>query len=454
MSKSRLHVSSGTFGVFLTMALVAMLGVSGALALVDAETHNYDDSWGPEGLTMSRQAGDKLELNFSLSSWTIGSMDVNGRAANVIRMPGVFLPNDAGAPDLPGISQYIALPNGAMATVRLIDSRQETYYGVDMAPAPVIPLDTDDGPLVYTRDNAIFAKDTYYPENPLLVGNIAAIRGVEAAMLGITPFQYNPVRQELVVFRDMRFEITFEGGNGQFGEDRLRSKWFDPILNDIFLNASSLPVVGDPVSRGNRTPDFEYVIISPPLPSYLAWADSLRRFRTEQGISTGIFTTAEIGGNTTTAIEGFIDDALANWDIPPVAILLMGDHGTEASDVIAPIYDSYCVSDNIYADASGNHLPDVILARMTADNPTNLETYVRKVLDYEMNPPTNPDFYSKPVIAGGWQDERWFVLCDEVLYGYMANELGKNPTREYAVYNDNHTAWSSQIRFLPSSLAM
>lgn len=443
MFKSRLRVSSGTFGVLLTLILVTVVGISGAFALADAETHNYDDSWGPAGLSMSRQAGDKLELNFSLQSWTIGSMDVNGRSANVIHMPGVFLPNDAGAPDLPGISQYIALPNGAMATVRLIDSRRETYYGVEMAPAPVIPLDTDDGPLVYTRDNNIFTKDTYYPESPVMVGNIAAIRGVQAAMLGITPFQYNPVRKELVVLRDMRFEVTFDGGNGQFGEDRLRSKWFDPILNDIFLNASSLPVVGDPVSRGNRTPDFEYVIISPPLPSYLAWADSLKRFRTEQGISTGIFTTAEIGGNTTTAIEGFIDDAFANWDVPPVAFLLLGDHGTELSDVISPIYDSYCVSDNIYADVSGNHMPDVILARMTADNPTNLETYVRKVLDYEMNPPTNPDFYANPVIAGGWQDERWFVLCDEVIYGYMANELGKTPTREYAVYSGNHTAWSS-----------
>jgi len=392
---------------------------------------------------MSRQTGDKLELNFSLQSWTMGTMDVNGRSANVIRMPGVFLPNNAGAPDLPGISQYVALPNGAVASVRLIDSRRETYYGVEMAPAPVIPLDTDDSPLVYTRDNSIFTKDDYYPETPVLVGNIAPIRGVQAAMLGITPFQYNPVRKELVVLRDMRFEITFEGGNGQFGEDRLRSKWFDPILKDIFLNASSLPEVAAPVSRGNRTPDFEYVIISPPLPSYMAWADSLRRFRTEQGISTGIFTTAEIGGNNTTAIEGFIDDAFANWDVPPVAVLLLGDHGTEASDIIAPIYDGYCVSDNIYADVSGNQMPDVILARMTADNPTNLETYVRKVLDYEMNPPTDPSFYANPVIAGGWQDERWFVLCDEVLYGYMANELGKTPTREYAVYSGTHTAWSS-----------
>jgi len=228
----------GAFSFILLTVMV--LGATSVFAVADAETHNYDDSWGPAGLTMSRQVGDKLELNFSLHQWTIDTMDVNGRGANVIKMPGVFLPNDSGAPDSPGISNYIAMPNGATATVRMIDSRRETYYGVEMAPAPVIPLDTDDGPLVFTRNNEIFAKDAYYPDNPLLVGEIAAIRGVETSMLGITPFQYNPVRQELVVYRDIRFEVTFDGGNGQFGEDRLRSKWFDPILNDIFINATSL----------------------------------------------------------------------------------------------------------------------------------------------------------------------------------------------------------------------
>ena len=252
------------------------------------------------------------------------------------------------------------------------------------------------------------------------------------------------MRQELTVYRDIRLEVVFEGGDGSFGQNRLRSRWFDPILQDIFLNSSSLPAIEQPTRQpGSRTPDFEYVIISPPVPGYLAWADTLRRFRSEQGIHTGVFNTTEIGGNTTTAIETFINDAYNNWDVPPVAVLLLGDHGTETTDVVSPIYDSYCVSDNIYADVSGNHLPDLILARMTAENPTNLETFVRKVVDYENSPPTNPAFYDNPVIAGGWQTERWFVLCDEVIYGFMANELGKVPTREYAIYDGTPNEWST-----------
>jgi len=42
MFKSRLRVSTGIFSVLLTVALLSVLGLSSALALVDAETHNYD----------------------------------------------------------------------------------------------------------------------------------------------------------------------------------------------------------------------------------------------------------------------------------------------------------------------------------------------------------------------------------------------------------------------------
>lgn len=438
MSRLRCFTRTTVLGLFLLALIVA---APAAQALVDAETHRYDDSWGAEGLTMTRSGGDVIELNFSIGQWTMGQMDVNGRAVNTVKMPGVLLPNNAGSPDLPGMSRYIALPGGATASVRVIDSRREVYFGVDLAPAPVIPLENDDRPLDFTRNLDIYNKDVMYPASPAVTEGIGTIRGVNAAMLGITPFQYNPVSQELVVHRDIRLEVKIEGGNGQYGETRLRSRWFDPILNDIFVNASSLPAVAYPVPSGNRTPDHEYVIICPPVGSYVAWADSLRLHRNEQGIRTGVYTTADIGGNTIAAIEGFIDDAYTNWDVPPVAVLLIGDYGSEATDIVSPIYNSYCVSDHIYADVNENTMADLILARMTAENPTQLETMVRKVLDYEWSPPTNPDFYAKPVLTGGWQTERWFVLCSEVLHGFLENELGKTPIREYANYN----GWPSNV---------
>ena len=99
-------------------------------------------------------------------------------------------------------------------------------------------------------------------------------------MLGITPFQYNPVTKELIVYRDLQVQVDFVGGNGKFGEDRLRSRWFDPILFDNVLNSDMLPAIDYGKNLTNSlTPDYEYVIIRPNNPEFAAWADTIKNFR-------------------------------------------------------------------------------------------------------------------------------------------------------------------------------
>ena len=72
------------------------------------------------------------------------------------------------------------------------------------------------------------------------------------------------------------------------------------------------------------------------------------------------------------------------------------------------------MSDNIYADVTGNDLPDVALARITAQTEAHLETMIGKMIAYESDPPTNSNFYDHPVSAGGWQSDRWFILCADM----------------------------------------
>ncbi|MFH0896107.1 MAG: C25 family cysteine peptidase, partial [Bacteroidota bacterium] len=150
----------------------------------------------------------------------------------------------------------------------------------------------------------------------------------------------------------------------------------------------------------------------------------------QQGIYTGVVTLNNItNGNTAAGLETYINNAYATWDIPPVAILVLGDYGTNiASSVISPIYDSYCVSDNMLGDVDGDHMPDIVMARMAANNATELQTMISKFLNYERNPPTSVNFYDHPITALGWQDDRWFQLGSEVVGGYFRS-LGKNPVR-------------------------
>ncbi|MBU2651751.1 MAG: T9SS type A sorting domain-containing protein [Bacteroidetes bacterium] len=429
-------------------AIVPVIILLFAFQTAISQDITYSDSWSQPGIRLSSETTSGIELTFSIDKLSVSDIDINGEAMKQVEIPGNFLPNDEGYPDLPAMSRFIAVPNGARVTYEITASRTEVFKNINIAPAPRIPKITEDGPLYYRKNEKIYSRDSFYPQNPVMLSETAEIRGVDAVILGITPFQYNPVTRELIVYRDLKVNVKFEGGNGQFGENRYRSLYWEPILADMLINYRSLP---EPdytrPNAGSRTPDYEYIIITPDDPIFISWADSLKLFRNRQGIHTGVYTTTDVGGNTVAAIESFVDDAFLNWDYPPAAVLLMGDYGTSGSTIISPIWDGYCVSDNIFADVAGvgfTDMPDVVFARMTAQNEEHLHTMVTKVLDYERNPPTDPDFYNHPITALGWQTERWFQICSETVGGYFKHVQGKDPVRINAIYQGTPgTIWST-----------
>ncbi|HKK68937.1 MAG TPA: C25 family cysteine peptidase, partial [Bacteroidales bacterium] len=428
--------------LFTTLSIAAVFLFAVA---AHGQVYQYDDNWSEQGFTLKEARTNQTVLEYSLEEFSLQNIDIKGEAMKKVALPGHFLPNDEGAPDLPGKGRYIAVPNHADVELVITNMRKETIENVSVAPAPRIPKDDEPGPLQYSKDEKIYQKNAFYPQNPVNISQKEKVRGVDVVMLGITPFQYNPVTKELVVLRDIELELQYTGGTGEFGQDKYRSRWFDPLLQDAVLNHTVIPKVDYHQQSTSRDgTGCEYLIVSPDGEAFQAWADSIKRFRNMQGIHTDVVTLSEIGANDPDVLEDYFDDAFNNWDTPPAAVLLLGDYGTSMENsVVSPIYDSYCVSDNIYADVTGNHMPDIVFARITANNEEQLEVMVSKMINYEKNPPTNFDFYNNPITALGWQHERWFQICSESIYGFWQNNLGKEPRRENVLYSGSTSSWSS-----------
>lgn len=428
-------------------SMVFMLSLVFISGQIFAQEFTYTDSWGTQGFQLTQQKANSVEVIYSINSFTLSKNQINGDMLDEIELPGNFLFNNEGAPNLPGQGRFIAIPQGATATVEIVSSRIETFHGIEMAPAPRIPWETEVGPLDYNKKEEIYTKDAFYPVQNVLLSEVTQIRGVDAVTLGITPFQYNPVTKDLIVYRDLKVKVSFEGGNGHFGTDRLRSRWWDPIMSDIFLNYESLPKMDYSKSYQNTDETgCDYLIVTPTNPEFLQWADSIKQFRRLQGIQADIMTVEDCGGNNVNTLESFFNDAYNSWDVVPSAILILGDYGTNSStSITSPIWNNYCVSDNIWSDVSGNSMPDIIFARMTAQNASQLEVMVTKFLDYERTPPTDPDFYNHPISALGFQTERWFQICSETVAGFWENYMEKEPVRVNKTYIGNPTSdpWST-----------
>ncbi len=422
---------------------------------IQGQTYSYTGNWGKQGFNLIESKTNAVQIVYSVTRFDLQPVMVEGQTMKNINLPGTFLFSDEGMPNLPSKSKFIAIPQGAKPVLKIISDRRETIHNIEIAPSPRIPADNHpDFPLV--RNQMIYSKNAWYPESPVQISDIQQIRGVDVVVFGITPFQYNPVTKDLIVYTDLKVEITFEGGNGQFGDLAFRSYWWDPILKDNILNQASLPAIDynqrlQSYPQKSRVNECEYIILTPTGPDFLSWADSIKKFRSQQGILTKIFTIDEIGGNTATAIETFIDNAYNNWTIKPVACLILGDYGSDATkNITSYLYNDHpdgynpYPSDNKFANVTGDEMPEIVFSRITANNATQLQTMVTKFLEYERNPPIDPLFYDKPITALGWQTERWFQLCSEIVGGYFKNVKGKHPRRINKIYSGTPgSSWST-----------
>ncbi|UCD04886.1 MAG: hypothetical protein JSV98_07120, partial [candidate division WOR-3 bacterium] len=136
-------------------------------------------------------------MAFKLGKVSIETFEFNATPMKAYSSPGLLPILEAGTPSLAGATRYVAIPQGARVEVVLLDYRTEVYQNVEVLPAPNIPLETDDKPLRYEKDMAIYGQDAYFPATPVLVSEPMQIRGVDVVIMNVTPFQYNPMTKEL-----------------------------------------------------------------------------------------------------------------------------------------------------------------------------------------------------------------------------------------------------------------
>lgn len=435
----------------------SLLFVLALIAGITLQAQEYRFNTDQDGFSMGRRNNTTTTIRHNVSSITIEQSDRKGVNGQFITLSGIHIANQAGAPDLPSSSTLVAIPNGATPSIRIVGSQTKTIQNVDLIPAPQPQLDNDNSHAVYKKNMSIYGHNAFYPATPYQISEVMTVRGVEMVEVGVMPFQYNPVTKELIVYEDLELELTIKGGDGTYGDIRYRTPEWDQILSDMLLNRDVLPKVdyGERLRKHyeNRETGCEYMIITPDNAEFISLADSIKKFRTEQGIPTEIFTVSQCGGNNQTSIRNFIRNAFNNWDMPPAAVLLLGDHNPDPTQGIVsyvmnnhPGGDGYnpYISDHAYAVMGNNHMPQVVVGRITGRDYEEMYHMIKKDFDYERTPPTDPYFYDSPITAMGFQLERWFQLCSEVVNGFWTHELGKHPVRLNAIYEGRPgSLWSS-----------
>lgn len=431
----------------MTIAIAILVGSFGM-----AQTFDYPVK-GKQGFNLTEKTRDGLHVTYNLGQMSLNQLSYRGEDMSEISITAIGLPSDAGLPNLPTESRMMAIPNGATATLNVISFETETLHNVNIAPALRIQSENEEPDMNYVKDPVVYSKNAFFPAEPFVMGK-TYIRGVETVTVAITPFQYNPVTKDLVIYTNVELSVRFEGGDGHFGQDRLRSPYWDPILAAELLNYDQLPVIDYEKRMQEWLRDdkdgAEYLIITPNNDAWAEYANQLKEYRTRQGILTKVYRLDEMPATNTNQMREWFHNAYHTWDIAPVAVCLLGDHGTNMGQYIPAETTSHpsngsCITDNRYADAEGNdNLPDMVFSRLIAQNANELPVFVGKQLEYEYtNPNMDASFYERPITALGWQTERWFQICSEVFGGYMRLK-GYDTNRINCIYSGSPgNSWSS-----------
>ncbi len=336
-------------------------------------------------------------------------------------------------PSLPSNSSYILIPNDSNPKIKLTSFKKKEIEDIE---------------LIHDSKNEFETSDLFKMSDTI------NIRGFNFIILNISPFHYDKDNNCLSVFYDINLEISYGTRNIAYGEDKYRDKEWDNILRDMALNNEMIDDFDyDRNVKNILENDLEgcqYLIVTPDNNGISQWADTLAKFRNEQGILTKVLSINEIGENLPMNIKNYFNDIYKNWALVPSAILLFGDYSLDKTQSITSFYlkdhpetNLSYLTDNKFVDFNNDDLPEICVARIPAATPEQAKLIVNKTIRYETQPSTNPDYYDKPITAMGFEESRWFQLCSEIIAGYFEKN-GKNPSRLNAIYSGKpDSVWST-----------
>lgn len=428
--------------------LYTILSLLFAFSILNAqETYRFRTD-APQGLNIESSTTTGLSIHYVLNEITVANVANGEEQGQEIVMKGSFGSFAEGLPNLPSENRYIAVPRDAKVSIEVKEKSSQTLQGIDLLPAAPLQMNGEDKRPKLRWNMDVFGKDANFPNENVSIAQTTQIRGLDVVMLSVTPFRYNPVRKTLDIIYDMDIEVRFEGGNGQFGDPRYRNPAWDGILHDLVVNSNMLPEAHyyEHLSKAIRDGEegCEYLIITVDDPNFLAWADTLKQFRTKQGILTKVVTTTDCGGNEAEDIRNYILNAYNNWAIPPAAVLLFAENHQGAPEFGLKPYlftsppswgQVYTYgSDNPFADMNGDSIPDLAISRIITKYSNETRQQVEKLINYELNPPIDPHYYDHPVITSGYEEDKWFTITSQSVNSFFSNKLEKHPTNLYMKY--------------------
>ena len=231
---------------------------------------------------------------------------------------------------------------------------------------------------IYNQANDVFPREIVREKR-------ATLRGNEIITIDIIPFSYNSSSRSLEVIEEIEIMIEEVGERASSKPTMKRSEPFQNMYNHLILDTF------DDREIDFQEPSILYICGGSSID--YTYLDYLVDWRRKQGYQVTTVNLTEVGGNTTTYVKNYIQDAYDNWENPPEFISLIGDATGSGSVPTVPTYSvgegggwngAYAEADLPYVLLEGDDiLADATIGRISVRSENEFSVVVSKIIGYE-----------------------------------------------------------------------
>jgi len=358
-----------------------------SLLLVQAQKAVSFDLLGKSNSIKKTNANnDGLAINVSTSKFAL--LQTNTAKGSFVNLTGTKLLKvfTKGLPNLPVYSKLIEVPIDADVQVKIVSFDEEI---IDLnkkgITAKIIPAQASERKTPnhddFSINDAVYNKNAFYKQGEIAVyEERGQKRAARIGRIEIRPFSYNPVKNLLKVYKNIKIEITFSGANHSATKD-LKIKLGNGTVSP---SGSFLHRLDYGVKSFMSQAPYTYVIVADR--SYQTALQDFVHWKTQKGFNViEAYTDDTNVGNSVASIKAYCQNLYNSPSVgynPLSYILVVGDinviPATQHTEV-----ENDPFSDLDLAEYTGDYLPEVNFGRWAVDNAQEVTDIVAKTIRYE-----------------------------------------------------------------------
>jgi hypothetical protein len=329
--------------------------------------------------------------------WLVSKTAPDGTPYNDVQVPGLTNLSQLGAPRLPAVQMDVGILTGAsMVTLEQASGPAVYFHGVHVWPEPVEAQFHEGSPEVFTRDDAIYRAQEFWPPSvstwPKSPTTFSGL--LEYSSVVLNPFRWNPGVDDMEVHPRYDFALAHRGTLTPLdGLTKPQSRY----LGNAVFNGPALvgSLTADPVRYAG-----EFLFVTPLI--YLSDIGPLILQKKSRGFGTSVLLTEQIGygcASTLAAIKAWYHSTSPKADHFCILVGSDDDIPLCGSPPI-PGFSTGVPSDDPYGnpDTPGSLDKEILVGRLPVRSHSDVLYDVARLLGYE-DSPAFPSRFSHVLLA-------------------------------------------------------